>query len=84
MQQKVNASSPSVTASLALVVAFLRDDSGQDLLEYAFLAAFVGIAGLTALNAIGPTVANTYSTWVSPTTGAPALWEPADPWTSGS
>jgi Flp pilus assembly pilin Flp len=84
MQQTVDVASPGVTRSLALVLEFFRDDGGQDLLEYAFLAAFVGIAGLTALNAIGPTVANTYSSWVSPTTGAPALWEPAPPWNSGS
>ncbi len=56
---------------------FVRDDSGQDLIEYAFLAAFVGVAGCVALNAIGPAVAATYNSWIDPTTGTPSLWEPA-------
>ena len=32
----------------------LRDDGGQDLIEYAYLAAFVGVAGYVALNGIVP------------------------------
>jgi Flp pilus assembly pilin Flp len=67
-----------------MLTGFIRDDRGQDLIEYAFLAAFVGIAGWLALRAIGPTVGSTYAAWLSPTTGTPSLWEPAPPWTSGS
>jgi hypothetical protein len=58
------------------LVAFLSDDGAQDLLEYAFLAAFFGIAGWVALMAIGPTVNSVYSSWLSPTTGVPSLWDP--------
>jgi Flp pilus assembly pilin Flp len=60
----------------------VREDTGQDLIEYAFLAAFIGIAGYVAVSTIGPAVNATYSTWVDPTTGSPKLWEPADPWVS--
>ena len=62
--------------------ALLREDSGQDLIEYAYLAAFIATAGYVALNGIGPAVGATYSSWIDPTTGSPTLWEPAQPWTS--
>jgi Flp pilus assembly pilin Flp len=58
--------------------AFLRDDGAQDLLEYAFLAAFIGVAGFVALNAIGPTIGTVYATWIDPNTAGsvPSLWDP--------
>ena len=60
----------------------MREDDGQDLIEYAFLAAFVGVAGYVALNGIGPAVGSDLQRWLDPTTGTPSLWEPAEPWTS--
>jgi hypothetical protein len=63
---------------------FVREEEAQDLLEYAFLAAFFGVAGWLVLNSIGPTVQATYNTWISPTTGTPSLWQAAEPWTSGT
>lgn len=66
----------------ALAGRLANDDSGQDIIEYAFLAAFVGVAGYVVLGTIGPAVATTYGTWISPTTGSPALWDPAAPWVS--
>jgi Flp pilus assembly pilin Flp len=54
----------------------LREDSGDDLLEYALLSAVVGIAGAIAL-ALMPSVINTvYSAWNVATQDA---WQPADP-----
>ena len=54
----------------------LRDESGDDLLEYALLSALVGVAGAVAL-ALMPTVINTvYSSWDAATQGA---WQPEDP-----
>jgi Flp pilus assembly pilin Flp len=61
---------------LALMRRFVRDDSAQDLIEYAYLAAFIGTAGWFALSSIGPTVAVTYATWIDPNTGSPSLWDP--------
>jgi Flp pilus assembly pilin Flp len=72
----------TVSGRFDLVRRFISDDSGQDLIEYAFLAASLATAGYLALNAIRPTVGNTYNTWVSPTTGSPSLWQPAEPWTT--
>jgi Flp pilus assembly pilin Flp len=40
----------------------LRDDRGQDLLEYALLSAFIGLAGLAALNALSATIGDWYAT----------------------
>jgi Flp pilus assembly pilin Flp len=67
-----------------LIWRFLREDDGQDLIEYAYLAAFVGTAGWFALNSIVPTVANTYNSWLDPNSGTPSLWEPAPPWNSAA
>jgi len=66
----------------SLCVRLVHEDTGQDLIEYAFLAAFVGIAGYAAISSIGPAVSATYATWIDPTKGSPKLWEPADPWVS--
>ena len=60
----------------------MHDDSGQDLIEYAFLAAFVGVAGYVAVSTIAPAVNSVYATWIDPTQGSPKLWDPADPWVS--
>jgi Flp pilus assembly pilin Flp len=65
-----------------MLTRFLRDDSAQDLVEYALLAVFFGIAGWVVLSTIGPTVRSTYQAWQSPTTGTPSLWEPAPAWNS--
>jgi hypothetical protein len=59
-----------------MLTRFIRDDGAQDLIEYAFLAAFFGIAGLLVLRVIGPTVGSTYATWINPNYGTPSLWDP--------
>lgn len=64
---------------LTLLAAFFRREDGQDLIEYAYLACFVGIAGYIVLNTIGPTVGATYTSWLDPTSGVPSLWDPPAP-----
>jgi pilus assembly protein Flp/PilA len=44
-----------------MVQAFLRDDSGQGLVEYALIIALVSIAALIALKALGNKANNTLS-----------------------
>jgi pilus assembly protein Flp/PilA len=39
---------------------FLRDEQGQDMVEYALLAAFISIVAIAALRAIGPLVNTIY------------------------
>ena len=67
-----------------LVRRFIRDTAGQDIVEYAFLAAFIGITGYLALNGITSAVGTSYSVWLNPAVGVPSLWDPAAPLTSGS
>jgi Flp pilus assembly pilin Flp len=67
-----------------LVRRFIRDTAGQDIVEYAFLAAFIGITGYVALKGITIAVGSTYSIWLNPAVGVPSLWDPAAPLTSGT
>ena len=41
---------------------FLKDESGQDLIEYALLASFLAISSVAALKVLGPKVAAFYNT----------------------
>jgi Flp pilus assembly pilin Flp len=41
---------------------FLRNDGGQDIIEYALLAAFISIVSLATIKLIGPLVSNVYGT----------------------
>jgi Flp pilus assembly pilin Flp len=41
-----------------LLVRFVREEEGQDLLEYALLSAFIGLAGLAAFDAMSGTIGN--------------------------
>jgi Flp pilus assembly pilin Flp len=61
----------------------VRDDSAQDTVEYAFLAAFIGIAGYVTITSIVPALASTYASWIDPNQGVPRLWAPNEP-ASGS
>jgi len=62
-----------------LVRRVLVEDGAQDLVEYAFLGAFVATAGMLALNAIGPTIGQVYASWMDPNSGTPSLWAPPEP-----
>jgi Flp pilus assembly pilin Flp len=71
---------------------FLTDDSAQDLIEYALLAAFIGIAGWAAVMSIDEIVAAAYGNWTGAETGplqnnGGALsgggWDPPEPISSG-
>jgi Flp pilus assembly pilin Flp len=39
---------------------FLREDDGQDMVEYALLASFISIVAIVAIRAIGPLVRTIY------------------------
>jgi Flp pilus assembly pilin Flp len=41
---------------------FIHDESGQDLVEYALLAAFIAIVTIVSLRALGTKVAGFFST----------------------
>ena len=40
---------------------FFRDETGQDMIEYALLAAFISIVAIVAIRAIGPLVNTIYT-----------------------
>jgi Flp pilus assembly pilin Flp len=44
----------------ALLKRWFRDDSGQDLIEYALLAAFVSLVCISAITSIGTEVNSWY------------------------
>ena len=46
-----------------LVLGFLRDDGGQDVIEYALLSAFIGTVGVLAWQGIGVGIMNAYLGW---------------------
>jgi len=62
---------------MKLIARFIRDDQGQDLIEYALLAAFVSLAAIGGATFLGTGL----QTWYNgiggfiagmPTTGGPA------------
>jgi Flp pilus assembly pilin Flp len=46
----------------ALVARFVREESGQDLIEYGLLVGIITSGAVLAINAIGPKVTNYYVT----------------------
>lgn len=48
-----------------MLVRFLRDDGGQDLIEYALLAAFLGLTTVVIWLNVPPKIAAAYATWDS-------------------
>lgn len=60
----------------SLVGRFARDETGQDLIEYALLTATIGLASAGAWAVIGPTMAAAYTFW---DTNLYNLWESPPP-----
>lgn len=63
----------------SLVARLVRDDEGQDLVEYALLTAFIGLCAVAVWSGIRDAVGLNYS---GATTGVQGLWDPPPP--SGS
>ena len=53
-----------------LIARFLRDDEGQDLIEYGLLIGIITVGCVAAIQTIGPTVAGYF-------TGLDAILNPA-------
>jgi Flp pilus assembly pilin Flp len=45
------------------LLQWVRNEDGQDLIEYALLASVVGFAALAAVNALGVAMQTTYVSW---------------------
>lgn len=64
-----------------LIGRLLRDEGGQDLIEYALVTAGIGIAGI----ALWPTIENSIRvTYQNFDTGTQNLWVPPPPGGGGS
>jgi Flp pilus assembly pilin Flp len=61
---------------VTLVTAFVRDESGDDLIEYALLAALIGIVGVLAFNNLSGKMGNAYIGWNA---NARDQWKPCPP-----
>jgi Flp pilus assembly pilin Flp len=48
-----------------LLVRWLADEDGQDLIEYALLAGFLGFAAVSGVSFLSNAMNSTYSTWDS-------------------
>ena len=59
-----------------VIVAFLADESGDDVIEYVLLATLIGTAGAAALQALPGIMTAVYQTWDA---GARSLWETPNP-----
>jgi Flp pilus assembly pilin Flp len=69
---------------MGLLARFIAEDSAQDLVEYALLAAFIGIAGWAVLMTLPNVMGATYGSWMDPTIGVPSRWDPPEPASAGS
>jgi Flp pilus assembly pilin Flp len=45
------------------VLRILRDEDGQDLIEYGLLGALIGIVGIVAWTNVGSAIFTTYGSW---------------------
>jgi Flp pilus assembly pilin Flp len=55
---------------------FVRDETGQDLIEYALLAGIIGISGVLLFPLITDRMGAAYEAWI---TAAQNAWEPCPP-----
>ena len=53
-----------------LIARFVLEESGQDLIEYAFLAVFIALVVILGLQAVGTAVNNKMSSIASQVSGA--------------
>jgi pilus assembly protein Flp/PilA len=61
---------------VTLVTAFVRDESGDDLVEYALLAGLIGLVGVLAFNTVSGKMGNAYAGWNA---NAQNKWVPCQP-----
>jgi Flp pilus assembly pilin Flp len=65
----------------ALVRRWLREEHGQDLIEYALLCSFIGFAGVVAFSFVSTAMNTSYDSWNNDVTGVQSfeLVEVPDP-----
>lgn len=63
-------------AMTPLLCRWLREDAGQDLVEYVLLGAAIAFAGLVVMNGFRNVISIVYASWDLSTQ---AIWEPQNP-----
>jgi len=61
-----------MTAMKQLLTKLAKEDSGQDLIEYALVAALIGLGAVASITTLKNTIANTFNTVGSQLTNATA------------
>lgn len=79
MDAVVNGLHRASATGLQVAARFAAEDGGQDLVEYALLAAVVAVAGWAVLLTLPGVIGTTYASWIDPTNGVPGLWDPPEP-----
>ena len=64
-----------------LINRLMREECGQDIVEYALLAALIGTVGILTWQSIGAGIGSKYLGW---DTGVQGLYSPPDPGGGGS
>jgi Flp pilus assembly pilin Flp len=59
-----------------LLLSLVRDETGQDLIEYALLTTLIGLVGVIGINLFKTAINTTYTSWNS---GVNSLWQTPDP-----
>jgi Flp pilus assembly pilin Flp len=59
----------------------VRDETGQDLVEYALLAAFIALVSLAGMNALRGSMLTVYTSW---NTAMQACWQMPAPGAGGA
>jgi pilus assembly protein Flp/PilA len=50
-----------MTGFMAFSKQFIKDESGQDLIEYALIAGLIGLAAVSAMGSLGNTISNGFN-----------------------
>ena len=48
--------------AMGAVKAFIQDDSGQNLIEYALVAGLIGLAAVVAMTSLGTKISSAFNT----------------------
>lgn len=51
--------------ALAAITGLVRDESGQDLIEYALLATVIAVAAIVAITTVGSTINSVFWTTIA-------------------
>ena len=67
---------PCPRAWFRALLSLVRDEHGQDLIEYALLTAGIGLAGAAAWTGVRAAIGSTYTSWDS---NVDSIWESPAP-----